>query len=483
MDLEDEELDTVIKKSGKKQKAGVGMRDCINKAAAGLTQRDIGLNLEVQKWKAGSDSEVGARPTPRKAWKTKGSEALSGLVPGWKKIINVTSQPAGTMCTSAKSTATISHPPTSMVSTSTARSCCTAFTAMSIHQANSSAPSATNWCDEPGPSVGPNDRPAFTYGGLPSDEEEVRPQDPKLVNKHWSITRVHKIHTSPLHTKAKVSQQADSNTGCHRVKNSDLPPHTIGHFTKDVLPLAFEVTGTLHPWEYPSDEQIIAIWNLVFENDHPIVSGDVKGELFLAVKGLVKQGISTWLHKFAIAAEGALVSEFEQQDISKIEEKVKFIQFLLGDMDNISSKHHPFLWKTAYNLRENSDSAKPHRFQMSSQLAHSSYPSKPHVHCALLYSTKGSFNPPHSKPGAFLKANWGNYNVVSQKGTVTAVKHASVFLKRIQALKDQQWIDIYATALENHEMDDEVGSGGDGVRSGTSSKDELLDPLYDDIPA
>ncbi|KAH9963670.1 hypothetical protein BJV74DRAFT_799718 [Russula compacta] len=75
------------------------------------------------------------------------------------------------------------------------------------------------------------------------------------------------------------------------------------------------------------------------------------------------------------------------------------------------------------------------------------------VHCALLYSTKGSFNPPHLKPGVFSKANWGNYDVVSQKGTVTAVKHASVFLKRIQALKDQQWIDIYATALENHEMD------------------------------
>ncbi|KAH9973149.1 hypothetical protein BJV74DRAFT_889091 [Russula compacta] len=321
--------------------------------------------------------------------------------------------------------------------------------------ANSSAPSATDWCDEPGPSVGPNDRPTFTFGGLPLDEEEVRPQDPKLVNKHLSITRVHKIHTSPLHTKAKVSQQADSNTGHHRVKNSDLPPHTIGHFTKDVLPLAFEVTGTLHPWEYPSNEQIIAIWNLVFENDHPIVSGDVKGELFLAVKGLVKWGISTWLHKFAIAAEGALVAEFEQQDISTIEEKVKFVQFLLGDVDKSQAS-------TAHS------SGRRHMIS---------------VHCALLYSTKGSFNPPHLKPGAFSKANWGDYNVVSQKGTVTAVKCASVFLKRIQALKDQQWIDIYATALENHEMDDEVGSGGNGVRLGTSSKDELLDPLYDDIPA
>ena len=124
------------------------------------------------------------RPTPKKAQKTTGSEALSGLVPGWKKIINVTSQPTSTTHTSAKSTATISRPPSSMVSISTTRSRRAASTTMSIRRANSSAPSATNWCDEPGPSVGPNDRPTFIFGGLPSDEEEVGPEDPKLVNKH-----------------------------------------------------------------------------------------------------------------------------------------------------------------------------------------------------------------------------------------------------------------------------------------------------------
>lgn len=74
---------------------------------------------------------------------------------------------------------------------------------------------------------------------------------------------------------------------------------------------------------------------------------------------------------------------------------------------------------------------------------------------------------------------------MSQKGAVTTVKRASVFLKRIQALKDQQWDDIYKIAMENHETTTQVDSAGgdDKDGSGTSSEDELLDPLYDEIPA
>ncbi|KAH9960217.1 hypothetical protein BJV74DRAFT_799902 [Russula compacta] len=124
--------------------------------------------------KAGSDSEVGARPTPRKAQKTKGSEALSGLVPGWKKIINVTSQPLA---------------------------------------------------------------PCVFH---------------RMKKKLDLRIQIWSINTSPL-------------LGCIK--------YTLVLYTM------------------------------------------AKGELFLAVKGLVKWGISTRLHKFAIAAERALVAEFEQQDI------------------------------------------------------------------------------------------------------------------------------------------------------------------------
>ncbi|KAH9983363.1 hypothetical protein BJV74DRAFT_797447 [Russula compacta] len=340
------------------------------------------------------------RPTLKKAQKTERSEALSDLVLGWKKI-KITSQPTGTMHISAKSTAIISCPPSSMVSTSSIHSCHATSTTITIHQATSTTPSATNQHDEPWPGVEPNDEPSFTFGGLPLDEE-VEPQDPKLANKHWSITRVHEIYASPLHI--KVSQQADANIGCHQVKNSSLPPHTIDHFTK-VLLLAFKVANILYPWECPNND-------------------DINGDLFLVVKGLVKWSISTWLHKFAVTAERALAVEFEKQHLFTLKEKAKFVQFLLWDVNNTSSKHHLFLLKLAYDHYE-----RPIGMLITSIQA---------VHHILLYSTEGTFNLPCSKSGAFSKANWGNYNVVSQKGTVTSVKHASVFLKRIQNLKDQQ---------------------------------------------
>ena len=105
------------------------------------------------------------------------------------------------------------------------------------------------------------------------------------------------------------------------------------------------------------------------------------------------------------------------------------------------------------------------------------------VHRVLLYSTGGSFKPPRSKSGAFSKANWGDYDAASQRGTTTTVKRASVFLKRIQGLKDQQWEDIYKTALENHELGKLVDSAdGDEQGSDDSNDDELLDPLYDEMP-
>ena len=66
------------------------------------------------------------------------------------------------------------------------------------------------------------------------------------------------------------------------------------------------------------------------------------------------------------------------------------------------------------------------------------------------------------------------------------VKHASVFLKRIQGFKDKQWEDIYKTALESHEhvkqvVSVECISGEDGPDT-SEDDDKLLDPLYDDIP-
>jgi hypothetical protein len=59
-------------------------------------------------------------------------------------------------------------------------------------------------------------------------------------------------------------------------------------------------------------------------------------------------GISAWLHKFATAAEKALATEFEHQGLTTTEEKAALVKLLLGDPDDISSKHQPFLWRTVY---------------------------------------------------------------------------------------------------------------------------------------
>ncbi|KAF8488564.1 hypothetical protein F5888DRAFT_1910766 [Russula emetica] len=499
IELGGEEPDTMInmkKKSSKEQERGPAMRDCINKAAAGLND-SVSPNSDVQKRKAGPDIGPGPRPTPKKARKSKAS---TGLVAGWKKTVDVplaSSKPAGTRHASeSRVTTGVSHPPPSTVSTSTTRSRRTA-----------SAPFTTH--NEPEASVGPSDNPEYAFGGLPLDEE-VAPEDTDSIDKYQSLTKVNTIHTSPVRT--KVSRQADASTGRYRFKNSDLPPGTADRFAKEVLPLAFDTAGALGPWECLDDEHIITIWNLAFSSpdDHPIASGDVKGVVFLAVKGLVKRGISMWLHKFSMAAEKALVAEFERQHITTTEERANFVRYLLGDVDDISSKRRLFLWKSAYDRCEDSDSPDLNRLQGLFQgrlvaqtfLEHilattgidkeSRVNERPigalitsiqAVHRALLYSMEGTFKPPQSKSGAFSKANWGDYDVLSPRGAAITVKRASVFLKKIQGLKDQQWDDIYKTAREIHakrvnstEDDDEGGE------SDTSDDDELLDPLYDEVP-
>jgi hypothetical protein len=65
-----------------------------------------------------------------------------------------------------------------------------------------------------------------------------------------------------------------------------------------------------------------------------------------------------------MAAEKALIAEFERQDKTTLEEKANFVQFLLGDADDILSKRRPFLWKSAYDRREGPDSPDPDRFQV-----------------------------------------------------------------------------------------------------------------------
>ena len=106
----------------------------------------------------------------------------------------------------------------------------------------------------------------------------------------------------------------------------------------------------------------------------------------------------------------------------------------------------------------------------------------------LLYSLDGVLNIPRGKAGAFSKANWGDYSMQAPCGsstlapTIKVVKRASVFLKEIGNLKEQQWNDIILAAWEANEVSKRrsgVGLGEAGVINEASSDDaELLDPLY-----
>ncbi|KAI0283462.1 hypothetical protein BC826DRAFT_1110208 [Russula brevipes] len=471
MDLEEETPDTTIKKtSGKKQKKGIAVRTEINSAAAQMVQGEQ-PNVEVRKRKSGLGTTATEAQMPRtkKQKSSSSTQELSGLVPGWKKA-------------KAPQASNLSRAPSS-ASTRTMVSRRASSTVATDHELEDGAITSASASDGD---------PAFGYGGIPSDEEEVeRPglqYGAPLTNRYRSLAKIEDIHVAPLGPKPG---QLNNNTGRTRIRNTHLPVGTTDRFTKNVLPIALDTAGALSPWDVPDDQQMVDIWNLVFgsPNDYPLVDGD--GDLFIAVKGLIKRGISTWLHKFTAAAEKALSTKFDRQGFMSIDERAEFVQLLLGDVDDISSKHRPFLWKSAYENIGKENTRLEGIFQgrlvartfLEHILATSSVEDKHRVlerpvgalilsiqvvHRALLYSVEGSFKPLGSNE--------------------TTTKRALVFLKRIMTLKDQQWDDIYKAALVMQEHNKHVdvgerdGDGGIGGSSDDDDDDDLFDPLYDDIP-
>jgi hypothetical protein len=205
----------------------------------------------------------------------------------------------------------------------------------------------------------------------------------------------------------------------------------------------------------------------------------------------MKRAISAWLHKFSEAAEKALTAEFLRQDLKTDAKKAEFVRFLLGDVNDISSKNRPFIWESVYDNPKADDAARPQvqsiacidamflnvekgifqgrlvaRTFLEHLLVTSGVPKglrireRPvgalilsiqavclpfvvrcpiancmsQVHRALLYSASGTFRPPGSKiEAAFSKQNWGDHSTTMSHKTV---KRHSVFQKRIMGLKD-----------------------------------------------
>jgi hypothetical protein len=212
------------------------------------------------------------RPEPKRAKKNHAERAPTGVIAKWRKVV------------AAKEKARLRKPP-SIASTVTTTVTRVGTVSSASHDR-----------------AGDGQRNTIEEGGFASEEEgDFEPLEnsggSKLPNKRtvrlyprwWminitfckqSLTRIKDIHAAP--TKSGRSLRMD---GRARVTNSDLPPGTADRFTKDLLPIVHDTAGALSPWESPSDEHIIEIWNLVFGDDHPIDSD--KDEHFATIRGLV----------------------------------------------------------------------------------------------------------------------------------------------------------------------------------------------------
>ncbi|KAI0278316.1 hypothetical protein BC826DRAFT_976344 [Russula brevipes] len=157
---EDEEIEgtSSIRKTSRKKQKGLAVRAKIDTVAAEMLRQDE-PNVEVMKRKAGVNASADTETLPpcKKKLKTStrsSQEGLSGVVSGWKK----------------------NKPPQGNVS----RAPSSASTRMTVsRRASSTIPMDSE--------DGTSDGPAFAYGGIPSDEEDL--ERPGLEDSSAMINR------------------------------------------------------------------------------------------------------------------------------------------------------------------------------------------------------------------------------------------------------------------------------------------------------
>ncbi|KAF8256835.1 hypothetical protein EI94DRAFT_1710120 [Lactarius quietus] len=276
----------------------------------------------------------------------------------------------------------------------------------------------------------------YGYSGFAPDEEQ-------MVER--CNVKLQGIEREKLASKYKVYHQ-----GLEGTKNC---------FETKVVLLTLDTMGVLKPWNTPSNDTIIEVWNLVFGIDYPIDEGDTECFRFVVAKTLIKHAISSWIHKFVDAAEKALCTEFTRQDFQTLEERAKFAQNLLGNMNDMSDKKHPFIWESAYDEPSaRQEGIFQGRLVMRTFFEHIqvinsvdadifSILTISKVHRALLYSVTGTLKLPTDKKSAeFSKTNRGDHTLITPCGE-KIIKCASGFLNKISTLKDLQWDDIFNKAL------------------------------------
>jgi hypothetical protein len=110
-----------------------------------------------------------------------------------------------------------------------------------------------------------------------------------------SITKIQDIHSAPSpHASAANKSQRKK-----EISYESLPQGTKHQFKTQIIPIALDMTGALKPWNAPSDESIIEIWNLVFGDKYPLNDGDNECYRFVVAQTLVSTYIYYPRHTYS----------------------------------------------------------------------------------------------------------------------------------------------------------------------------------------
>ena len=103
--------------------------------------------------------------------------------------------------------------------------------------------------------------------------------------------KVEDLHSVPARSK-RSAKGSNSDNRRSRPTNADLPTGTVDPFYSTVVPLIYDTMGVLSPWDSLPDEEVVAMWNLVFGGTNPLTPGNTKDHMFIIIKSLVCYGIS-----------------------------------------------------------------------------------------------------------------------------------------------------------------------------------------------
>ena len=100
-----------------------------------------------------------------------------------------------------------------------------------------------------------------------------------------------------------------------------------------------------------------------------------------------------------------------------------------------------------------------------------------------MYSTTGKFLPPSGKASSFSHENWGDYEIPNGKGGHKLKWRSTLYLKKVDSLKDNHWKSIMdqaavfmgkrKTPAKQEEVDEVV------VDDDEEEEDVLYDPMFE----